>query len=80
LARGARILIHEATTAGPFPSHTSPHQAGQVAARAGTERLVLVHFSPRWTMPEADALAAARAGGFAGVAEIGREFQVLELS
>lgn len=78
LARGADILIHEATTPGPVASHTSPRQAGQVAAEAGAKRLVLVHFSPRWTMSEAQALEEVRAGGFGGPAEIGREYQVLK--
>jgi ribonuclease Z len=79
LARGAEILIHEATTAEPFPSHTTPRQAGEVAARAGAKRLVLVHYSPHWTMPEEQALAEVRAGGFPGTAEIGREYQALEM-
>jgi ribonuclease Z len=79
LARGATILIHEATTREPFPGHTTPRQAGEVAARAGAGRLVLVHFSPRWTIPEEQALAEVRAGGFTGPVEIGRERQVLEL-
>jgi hypothetical protein len=79
LARNADVLIHEATTPGPFPSHTSPRQAGEVARRANVRRLVLVHFSPRWTLPEADALAEVRAGGFAGAAEIGRDGQVLTI-
>lgn len=77
LARGTDLLIHEATTPGPFSSHTSPRQAGEVAARAGAGRLILVHFSPRWTMSEADALAEVRAGGFQGAAEIGRDGQAL---
>lgn len=79
LAQGAAVLIHEATTPGPFRGHTSPRQAGEVAAAAGAGRLVLVHYSPRWTMPEEAALADVRAGGFAGQAEIGREYQSLEL-
>jgi ribonuclease Z len=74
LARGAAVLIHEATTPQPFEGHTTPRQAGQVAARAGVERLVLVHFSPRWTMNAAQAIEEVRAGGFVGDAEIGREF------
>lgn len=74
LARRAAVLIHEATTAEAFPGHTTPRQAGQVAARAGVERLVLVHFSPRWTMSAAQAIEEVRAGGFAGETEIGREF------
>ncbi len=79
LAQGSDVLIHEATTAAPFDGHTTPAQAGEVAAAAGVGRLILVHFSPRWTMPVADALVAIRAGGFHGVAEIGREFQVVTL-
>ena len=78
LARNASILLHEATVAEPSDSHTTPQQAGAVAAQAHAGRLVLVHFSPCWTMPEEQALAAIRAGGFAGPAEIGQEFQVLE--
>ena len=74
LANGAAVLIHEATTAGPFAGHTTPRQAGSVAASAGAGRLVLVHFSPRWTMSAAEAIEEIRAGGFAGQAEIGREF------
>ena len=77
LAQNADVLIHEATTPGPFASHTSPRQAGEVARRANVRRLVLVHFSPRWTMPEADALAEVRVGGFAGAAEIGQDGQTL---
>ena len=74
LAQGAAILIHEATTAEPFPNHTTPYQAGQVAARVGAEQLVLVHFSPRWTMSFAEALEAIQASGFTGLSEVGTEF------
>jgi len=80
LAQGAEVLIHEATTPGPFSSHTSPRQAGEVAVRAGVKRLVLVHYSPRWTMPEEDALSEIQAGGFTGFSEIGRELQTFSLS
>ncbi len=41
LARGARLLFHEA--AGSGPGHTTPTQAGEVARRAGVERLFLIH-------------------------------------
>ncbi|MBP1464590.1 MBL fold metallo-hydrolase [Candidatus Chloroploca sp. M-50] len=80
LASGATVLIHEATTAEPFEGHSSPKQAGAVAAEAGVKRLVLVHYSPRWTMAEEQALAAIRAGGFLGQAEIGRDGQRIEVS
>jgi ribonuclease Z len=79
LAAGAAVIIHEATTPGPFAGHTSPRQAGAVAAAAGASRLILVHYSPRWTMPEEAALAEMRAGGFTGQAEVGRDGQVIEL-
>ncbi len=79
LAQGSRILIHEATEAEPTTYHSTPREAGQVAQRARVARLILVHFSPHWTMPEADALAEVRAGGFTGIAEIGREQQVIEV-
>jgi ribonuclease Z len=79
LARGAEVLIHEATTRELFPGHTTPRQAGEVARQAAAKRLVLVHFSPRWTMPEPEALAEVRAGGYTGPAEIGREQQVIDL-
>ncbi len=74
LAHGAIVLIHEATTPEPFPGHTTPLQAGQVAAAASVEHLVLVHFSPRWTMSAAQAVDAVREGGFGGDIDIGREF------
>jgi ribonuclease Z len=81
LAQGAELLIHEATTPGPMPGvHTSPREAGEVAARTGAKRLVMVHFSPRWTMTESQAVEEAHAGGFKGVAEVGRDSQELTLS
>jgi ribonuclease Z len=70
LARGADLLLHEAT--GPLPGHSSPAQAGEVAQRAGVAQLVLVHYPPdckseRW-------LAEARAA-FKGPVELGQDFQ-----
>ncbi|EFO80489.1 beta-lactamase domain-containing protein [Oscillochloris trichoides DG-6] len=79
LAQGSSVLIHEATTPTPFPGHTSPRQAGEVALAAGAKRLILVHYSPQWTMPEDAAHAEIRASGYSGVAEIGREYQVVEI-
>ncbi|NJN17937.1 MAG: MBL fold metallo-hydrolase [Oscillochloris sp.] len=79
LAAGAGVLIHEATTPEPFPGHTTPQQAGVIAAAAGARNLILVHYSPRWTMPEPAALDAIRAGGFSGAAQIGRDGQVITL-
>jgi ribonuclease Z len=80
LARGTTTLIHEATTPGPSLGHTSPHQAGAVAARCGAERLVLVHFSNRYTASEQQAIAEVRAAGFSGEASVGQEGQVIALN
>jgi len=72
-------LIHEATTPEPSPGHSTPRQAGAVAAAAGVQQLVLVHFSPRWTMPIERALAEVVAGGFTGNASVGVDLQVIPL-
>jgi len=42
LAKGADILIHEAT--GEGRGHTSPEQAGQVAQQSGVTKLYLIHY------------------------------------
>lgn len=70
LARGATILVHEAT--GRFRGHSDAAGAAGVAARAGAERLVLVHVPP--AAEEAD-LSAARAR-FPAI-ELGRDGQQL---
>lgn len=44
MARGADLLVHEAT--GGFGGHTTVEGAARVAARAGAGRLVLVHLPP----------------------------------
>ncbi len=80
LATGAHVLIHEATTPEPSPGHSTPRQAGAVAAAAGVQQLVLVHFSPRWTMPIERALAEVVAGGFTGNASVGVDLQVIPLA
>ncbi len=43
LAKGADILIHEAT--GASEGHSSAAQAGQIAARAGAKSLGLIHYN-----------------------------------
>lgn len=54
-ARGAEVLIHEATytedmllKVGPGPRHSSARRVAQFAAEAGIGNLVLTHFSPRY--------------------------------
>ncbi len=45
LARGATVLVHEATFAQPDPSqwHSTAREAGEVAREAGVRRLLLAH-------------------------------------
>jgi ribonuclease Z len=68
LARDADLLFHEAT--GDGPGHTRPKEAGEVARRAGVERLVLIHYPPEKAQ---ETLREARAA-FAGSVELARAF------
>lgn len=43
LARDGDVLIHEA--AGEYEGHTSPAEAGEIAAKAGVDTLYLIHYS-----------------------------------
>jgi ribonuclease Z len=45
LARGATVLVHEATFARPDPTqwHSTAREAGEVARQAGVGRLLLAH-------------------------------------
>lgn len=81
LAHGAHTLIHEATSADPNNEHghSTPRQAGAVAARGGVQRLVLIHYSAAYTMPEAQALAEVKASGFEGEVRLARELEVYDL-
>lgn len=74
-AQGAHVLIHEATVNDPAQrhTHTTPREAGEIAACCGVQQLVLIHYSAEYTMPEADALREVRAGGFTGEAMLARE-------
>ena len=77
LANRAHTLIHEATTADPNEGfgHTTPRQAGEIAARCRVQRLVLIHYSAEYTMPEAQALAEVKAAGFTGDVKLARELE-----
>lgn len=66
LARGADLLVHEAT--GGFGGHTTVEGAARVAARAGAGRLVLVHLPP-----EVDGGELARARGTFPRVELGAD-------
>jgi ribonuclease Z len=74
LARGAAVLVHEAT--GPMPGHSSAQGAAELARAAGARRLVLVHLAPQ--RPELqDEVRAARAI-FPGEIVLGRDLDRFE--
>jgi ribonuclease Z len=70
LARGADLLIHEATGAGH--GHSSAAQAAEAARDAGVPRLVLVHYDRTVSRPAAMRREARRV--FAGEVIVARDF------
>lgn len=66
LARDADVLVHEAN--GDYDGHSTAEEAANIAARAGADRLILVHLPPG---DKTDALAEAQA--IFGAAELGAE-------
>lgn len=82
LARGADVLAHDATVPhrdrGRRGAHASAREAGEVAARAGVRRLLLVHVDAAYH-DELDALAAEAADAFGGPVEVARELVPYEV-
>lgn len=80
LARGARTLVHEATylerdrATGRSGAHSTGAEAGEVAARAGVERLLLTHVGAEYH-DDVGAVAAEARGRFGGVVEVAEELR-----
>jgi ribonuclease Z len=77
LATGAHTLIHESTfphrDRGRFGAHSTAAEAGQIAARAGVERLLLIHIEADYH-GDLGALAAEAGEHFGGTVEVAEEF------
>jgi len=74
LARGAEVLLHEAS--GGMEGHSSAAQAGQVAQRAGAQRLYLIHYSA--FQGDLMALLSEAGAQFSGPVELARDFATIE--
>lgn len=75
LARGAKILIHEA--AGDTMGHTSASQAGEIAAQAGVETLYLIHY-PTGEF-ESESLIAQAKTTFTGEVALAKDFMEIKI-
>ena len=78
-ARGADILIAEATLPDPEPGqlvHMSAEEAGRLAREAGVGRLVLTHISDELDLDRAREIATREFGGEVEVAEEGTVHEV----
>ena len=74
LARGADVLIHEAS--GDYPGHSTAAQAGQVAEQAGVQSLYLVHYPA--LDANLNALKAESEKEFSGSVHLARDFGAIE--
>lgn len=80
LARGARTLVHEATyperdrEPDHFVAHSTAAEAGEIAARAGVERLILTHVGAEYH-GDVGALTAEARGRFGGEVEVAEELR-----
>jgi ribonuclease BN (tRNA processing enzyme) len=76
LSRNANTLLAEASFQGtekPAPHHLSAAEAGNIAQRAGVERLILTHLMPTLDPQQSIAEAAAEFHGDVMVAAPGLE-------
>lgn len=77
LARGADVLIHEAT--GEGVGHSSPEQAGEIASQAGAKALYLVHYHPRSVGGDPESLPGRAASTFDGPVTLAEDLMRIDL-
>lgn len=77
LAADADILIHEAT--GPYEGHSTPGQAGEIASRAGVNKLYLIHYSI-YGDKTAQSITLEAKKTFPGEVILAEDFMEIELS
>ncbi len=73
LSKDADILIHEAT--GETPGHSSARQAGEIARKAGVDKLCLIHY-PSGQYASGDLVEEASTT-FTGTVTLMKDFMVL---
>lgn len=84
LAKGSKVLIHEASVTSELEAiankhgHSSARQAGIAAAKAGVEKLVLVHMEPMYEKAEHLLVKDARKE-FGGEVIAGKDLMVMNL-
>jgi ribonuclease Z len=76
LAQGADVLIHEAT--GESIGHTSPAQAGRIAAQAGVKILYLIHYTPASKGMPPEHLVAQAKTEFSGEVRLAEDYLRIE--
>lgn len=66
LATGADLLVHECSVTEAMEGHSTPEQAGWVAAQAGVRRLLVAHYDPAYVLPADEVRTLIRKAGFGG--------------
>ncbi|MBL8100591.1 MAG: MBL fold metallo-hydrolase [Anaerolineales bacterium] len=74
LSTDVDMLIHEAT--GESPGHSSAKQAGEIGAKAGAKKMLLIHY-PTGRFERSDLVEKAKSA-FDGEVELAKDFMTLE--
>ncbi|MBI2846048.1 MAG: MBL fold metallo-hydrolase [Chloroflexi bacterium] len=78
LAQGSDILIQECASNRPNDVHTTPEEAGQMAAQAEVKELILIHYSERLAQ-DAEGTVQRAQKFFPGPVRLAKDFEVLDL-